>query len=71
MDNIEVFCIITALVIVVTRLILSYMEEKDRSKGLPINPEEYKIGGLLKLIFKDLVLGVKNLFRGSKKSGKK
>jgi Trm5-related predicted tRNA methylase len=54
-----VFCIICAFIIVVTRLILEIMEERDRARGCMINPDEYKISGLLKLIWKDFKAKVK------------
>lgn len=71
MDNIELFCILTALVIVVTRFVLIYIRENDRKRGLPINPKEYTIGGLLKLIVLDIFHCIKNIFKGEKKSDKK
>lgn len=71
MENVELFCILTALVLVITRMILSYLREIDQKKGLPINPKEYTIGGLIKLILLDIFNAIKNIFKGEKRSGKK
>lgn len=61
-----VFCIICAFIIVVTRLILELMEERDRARGYMINPDEYKISGLLKLIWKDFKDNIREIFLKAK-----
>lgn len=66
MNYITLFAIIIATIIVVTKLILEFMENHDREKGAAINPDEYRMGSLMKSIFKDsfndIKESVKNLF---------
>lgn len=66
-----IFCIICAFIIVITRLILELMEERDRARGYMINPDEYKISGLLKLIWEDFKDSVKEKFLKVKNKLKK
>lgn len=45
--NVEAFAIIVALIIVTTRMTLSFMENKDLARGLPVNHREYTFSGIL------------------------
>lgn len=66
--NVEIFIIITAVVIALVRVILSFMEEKDRAKGMVVNPKEYKMSFIVKQILKDDWNDFKNFIKkvGSK-----
>ena len=55
----ELFCITVAAVIVITDLVLGWMEERDRARGMPIAHEEYTLWGLTKIIAKDALRGLK------------
>ena len=55
----ELFCVTVAAVIVITDLVLGWMEEHDRARGMPIAHEEYTLWGLTKIMAKDAFRGLK------------
>lgn len=50
---ITIFIIITAAIIAITRVALSVMRDRDEAAGHMVDPSEYKISGLLRLMIKD------------------
>ena len=66
MTYVGVFCFIVAFIIVVTKLVLEFMEEKDRRNGMIINRDEYRMGGLIKILWKERVAAIKNFFKRNK-----
>ena len=64
--QVEIFAIITAVVIVAVRLILNVMEERDRAKGMAVSHEEYKMSYILKTIIRERWNGIKNFLKKKK-----
>lgn len=63
MGTLSLFCFIAAAIVVVTKLILEYMEEKDRAMGIPTNHEEYTMFGLVRVMWREAKLKIKIFFK--------
>lgn len=70
MGYFSIFCFIVAAIIVATKLILEFMESRDKAKGMITNHEEYRMGGILKIMWKERWASFKNLFKRKKKENK-
>lgn len=62
MNIIFILCIIIAVVIAVTRVLLGVMEDRDRASGRMIDHNEYTMSGLLKMMAKDRIKAIRAWF---------
>lgn len=49
----ELYAFLIALVLVVTKMVLEFIEMKDRKNGLEVSGKDYTIRGVLKLMRKE------------------